>query len=336
MCASDSDEHMPEKCIGQFAYASECSSRSVSTCASSKVDGHSQGGFATIDANDLVMKEMIGSGSTYEVFMGHLCGEMVAIKRVISGPYLDTSGPAFNEYTRELSVLKELLVVEHPNLVRFLGCTIFSHGPCIVNEFCEGGDLFELLHMSDHIEISWQQRLVMCAHVAQGMSYLHGANPQIIHRDLKSSNLLLMHSIYGPKDKVMLKVSDFGLSKLVVPGAEPSKMTADAGTLLWMAPEILCSSDSYDEKVDVYSFAIILFELAFRILPFDDEESPSAITDHVINGNRPDIEDVSEHCPGVIVQLMIDCWSHDPAKRPSFTEVSYSLGARREALPFSL
>jgi len=324
--------------MGQFGNPpmSGRSNGSVSTCASSEVDGHSQAGLATIDANDLVMEEMIGRGSTYEVFMGHLCGEKVAIKRVISGPYRDASASTFHEYIRELSALKELLVVEHHNLVRFLGCTFFSHRPCIVNEFCEGGDLFELLHMSDHIEISWQQRLVMCAQVAQGMSYLHAANPRIIHRDLKSSNLLLKHSIYGPKDKVMLKVADFGLAKLVVPGGEPSKMTTNAGTLLWMAPEILCLSDSYDEKVDVYSFAIVLFELAFRILPYDDEVSLSALTNHVINGHRPDIEDMSEDCPGVMLQLMIDCWAHDPAKRPSFIDALYSLGARREAVPFSL
>jgi len=331
MLASYAD--MSGKCIGQPP-ASRCSSGS--TCASSEDAGHSQGGFATIDAADLVMEEMIGSGSTYEVFMGHLCGEIVAIKRVISGPYRDTNGPTFHEYIRELSVLKELLVVEHPNLVRCLGCTTISYAPCIVNEFCEGGDLFELLHMSDHIEISWQQRLVMCAQVAQGMSYLHGANPQIIHRDLKSSNLLLKHPVYGPKDKVMLKVADFGMAKLVFPGKESSRMTTNAGTLLWMAPEVLRLSDSYDEKVDVYSFAIILFELAFRVLPFDDEVSPHAFTNHVINGIRPDIEDMSVDCPTVMSQLMIDCWAHDPAKRPSFVEALYSLGARREAVPFSV
>jgi len=329
---------MPDVCNGRFASPprSSCSSRSVSTCASLDEDEHSKDGAATIDVHDLVLEESVGRGSTYEVYRGKFCGERVAIKLVISGPYRDTNGPTFDDYIRELSVLKELLVVEHPNLVGFIGCATLSCAPCIVNEFCEGGDLYELLHLSDHIEISWRQRLAMCTQVAQGVAYLHAGNPQIIHRDLKSSNLLLKHPIYGPNDEVMLKVADFGFAKLVIPGSEHEKMTTNAGTLLWMAPEILGLSDRYDEKVDVYSFAIILFELAFRDLPFEDELSVDRLMDHVINGNRPNIEDISEDCPTVIVQLMMDCWAHDPKKRPSFIEVLASLAASGDALPSSV
>merc|ERR1719456_1750376 len=104
------------------------------------------------------------------------------------------------------------------------------------------------------------------------MDYLHKHRPMIIHRDLKSLNLLLQETVGSPSDTPTVKVSDFGLAKMRDEDAEGSwgKMTATAGTFHWMAPEV--HTGKYDEKADVYSFAMVLFEIAGREVPFEELE----------------------------------------------------------------
>merc|ERR1719408_69161 len=84
----------------------------------------------------------------------------------------------------------------------------------IVTEFCSGGSCFELLHGAGRVDLAWRQRLHLAADVAGAMRYLHAFSPQIIHRDLKSLNILLAHPVYGEQELPVVKVSDFGLSRM--------------------------------------------------------------------------------------------------------------------------
>merc|ERR1719221_392644 len=115
------------------------------------------------------------------------------------------------------------------------------------------------------------------------MSYLHGFEPPIVHRDLKSLNLLLANPVETVHDLVRTKVGDFGLSK-VAASQGPASMTKNAGTFHWMAPEVFCS-DSYDRKVDVYSFSMILYEVICQNIPFE-QVHPKRLGLHVIKGLR--------------------------------------------------
>jgi len=109
----------------------------------------------------------------------------------------------------------------------------------IITEYCAGGCCFELLHNCDHIDLSWVQQHKMCTDVALAMDYLHKFNPQIIHRDLKSLNLLLAEPIVSSVDIPRVKVSDFGLSRMNDTADEDwGRMTKAAGTCHWMAPEV--------------------------------------------------------------------------------------------------
>merc|ERR1719379_2672018 len=152
----------------------------------------------------------------------------------------------------------------------------------IITEFCSGGCCFELLHNMEDIELSWRQKTKMCRDVAQAMQYLHSFNPQIVHRDLKSLNLLLQTPVICEEDVPVVKVSDFGLSRMKDQTDEWGKMTNAAGTCHWMAPEVFMGT-SYDEKVDIYSYAMILFEIICREIPFEEEE-PASVGRLVVNG----------------------------------------------------
>uniref|UniRef100_A0A7S1FBJ5 Protein kinase domain-containing protein n=1 Tax=Noctiluca scintillans TaxID=2966 RepID=A0A7S1FBJ5_NOCSC len=266
--------------------------------------------------SELEFLEKIGSGCTAEVFRGILRGKVVAIKQIDwkKGSMEPSKQRSFD---REVAVMKR---VNHPNLVAFLGVTSDKSHFCIVTEFCAGDCCFELLHNSDNVELCWRQQLKMCSDVAKAMVYLHNFDPQIIHRDLKSLNLLLVKTVRTSEDKPEVKVSDFGLSRMKDKAEDEwTSMTTAAGTCHWMAPEVAAGS-VYDEKVDVYSFAMILFEVICREIPYEDEE-PSNVGRLTLEGVRPDLEAVPPDCPEMLRDLMIVCWHADPKQRPPFDKI---------------
>merc|ERR1719210_2693972 len=164
----------------------------------------------------------------------------------------------------------------------------------------------------------------MIMDVAEAMDHLHANSPQIIHRDLKSLNLLLEEPIKSDLHVPTVKVSDFGLARMKDQmQTEWGKMTIAAGTCHWMAPEVFKSS-TYDAKVDVYSYAMILFEIICREIPFEDEE-PANVGRITQKGYRPDLEAVPPDCPEVLHKLMVRCWDQVTDKRPPFTEVVMKL-----------
>ena len=145
------------------------------------------------------------------------------------------------------------------------------------------------------------------------MAYLHSGNPPVLHRDLKSANLLLDESYTA-------KVCDFGLSRLK---EQERSMTGNCGTVQWMAPEVLANM-SYNEKADVYSFGIILWELLSRECPFDGM-SPIQCALAVLNRDkRPDIP---KWCPPCLHALIKSCVKKEPDQRPSFVQIILALDA---------
>lgn len=236
-------------------------------------------------------------------------------------------------FDREVAIMPKL---QHENLVRFLGVCSLQRPFRIITEFCAGGCVFELLHNCDHINLVWYQQVKMCDDVAKAMNHLHAFDPQIIHRDLKSLNMLLFRAVRSNREVPLVKVSDFGLSRMKDAGAEDAwgKLTTQAGTCHWMAPEVFEGSD-YTEKVDIYSYAMILFEIICREIPFEEEE-PAKVGFLTMDGMRPDLEAVPPDCPPILKDLMIRCWNHDPTQRPPFREILMSIQQCKSALPTTL
>ena len=125
-----------------------------------------------------------------------------------------------------------LIGLRHPNLVLFMGIYNSNDTFCVLTEFCAGGNLFSLLHEKQNIKLSWKQRYKMTIQIVKGMNYLHSFNPPIIHRDLKSLNILLSEEITGPNDFVSVKISDFGLARAQINNEE--MMTSYTGTFVFI------------------------------------------------------------------------------------------------------
>ena len=125
---------------------------------------------------------------------------------------------------------------------------------CVVLEFCEMGSLWTLLHFTK-TELPWKIRKQIAIDIAKGTNYLHSFPTPLLHRDLKSLNILLDNNLTA-------KLADFGWARI-----KETLMTGKIGTYQWMAPEVIACSP-YTEKADVYSFAIIMWELAIRKPPY--------------------------------------------------------------------
>lgn len=203
-----------------------------------------------IPLDEVTLIRLIGTGASSEVWLGSYRKTAVAVKKIRMER---VENGVFKEFGREVAALVQL---RHPNLVLFMGAYLGTP-LSVITEYCAGGDLYHLLHRDNDIFLSWDQKLKMCLDIAKGMHFLHSCTPSIIHRDLKSLNLLVESPIRRPGDPVHIKVSDFGLAKAF---REREMMTGQLGTCVsfmqhWMAPEVL-QSQSYTLKADVYSYAV--------------------------------------------------------------------------------
>jgi len=281
-----------------------------------------------LDSSELVLLDLLGSGAQAEVYRGiwwrsfgsTTSAITVAVKRLSM-----SSGPRAHDC--------ESLAhgISHPNLVK---CFEASTKPpyLIVSEFCAGGSLYDVVHDSKE-PLSWRQRLKILLDVASGMEYLHNRKPKILHRDLKSCNVLLTKPITGENQKPVAKVADFGLSR-VLKASQDLMMTRCVGTWRWMAPEVF-SSNEYNESIDVFSFGILMFEVLSREVPYVDKWPVHAPVNpriglHIMNGHRPNVKLVQHGCPGKIVELMQECWCSEPSSRPEFSKVKKEIGDQLE------
>ncbi|XP_057423662.1 serine/threonine-protein kinase STY8-like isoform X2 [Lotus japonicus] len=264
-----------------------------------------------IDRRLLKIGERIASGSYGDLYRGVYLGEEVAVK-VLRNEQLNDS--LEDEFAQEVAILRQ---VHHENVVRFIGaCTKCPH-LCIVTEYMPGGSLYDYLH-KNHNVLELSQLLKFALDVCKGMEYLHANN--IIHRDLKTANLLMdTHSV--------VKVADFGVARFLTQGGV---MTAETGTYRWMAPEYLTAigfshkvinHQPYDQKADVFSFSIVLWELVTAKVPYDTM-TPLQAALGVRQGLRPELP---KHGHPKLLDLMQRCWEGIPSDRPSFNEIRVEL-----------
>ncbi|KAL5212304.1 hypothetical protein ABZP36_023151 [Zizania latifolia] len=278
---------------------------------------------------NLLDENVIGSGGSGKVYRINVGGKgnatkVVAVKRLWRTGKSDAKMD--KEFDAEVKILGE---VRHNNIVNLLCCISNEDTKLLVYEYMENGSLDRWLHHRERLgapaPLDWPTRLAIAIDAARGLSYMHHESAQpIIHRDVKSSNILLDLSFRA-------KIADFGLARILVKSGESEAISNIGGTFGYMAPEYGCRS-KVNEKVDVYSFGVVLLELATGRVANDGGadcclaewawrryKMGAALYDVVDEG----IQDRAVFLEDAVAVFLLGviCTGDDPASRPSMKEV---------------
>jgi hypothetical protein len=266
-----------------------------------------------IPFEEIELGHKLGEGQFGEIYYGHWNGKEVAMKQSKSHFIYTT----ISAYKKEASLMASL---NSSYIVTLIGVCHSPKSYSLVLEYISE-DLTKVLLGSEMLP--WSERRNIASDVAKGLAVLHNRKPMIIiHRDIKSHNILLT------KDK-HAKLADFGLAIEVPVESSSSKyhMYSDSkivGALGWMAPE--CFNGQYSTKSDIYAFGMVLWEIVSRKRPYDDIENTEELFEAVRHGKREEIPDQMSQLesgnptaktPQSIKDFIRCCWFHDPAKRPS-------------------
>eukprot|EP00172_Hildenbrandia_rubra_P001868 Plantae.Rhodophyta-Hildenbrandia_rubra.ctg2483.p1 GENE.Plantae.Rhodophyta-Hildenbrandia_rubra.ctg2483~~Plantae.Rhodophyta-Hildenbrandia_rubra.ctg2483.p1 ORF type:complete len:405 (-),score=51.22 Plantae.Rhodophyta-Hildenbrandia_rubra.ctg2483:464-1678(-) len=268
-----------------------------------------------IEYSRIQLGKTIGHSSFGTVQEGTLNGTRVAVKTIKLNPKVRTDEELV-AFAKEAELNSKL---RHPNIVLFMGICVEPKHVCIVTELMVRGNVLDLLVGPVNgrtVKLEWTTRLQWALDTAMGMCYLHSLSPPMIHRDLKTTNLLV--------DRGMnVKICDFGMSRFKV----DDKIMTAVGTVQFAAPEVL-KNERYTEKADLFSFGTVLWELHTRSRIFKGLPQIEVYRS-VVEAKMPD---VPRDCPQRYQKLIKDCWQLDANKRPSFREAIDKLTIIEESM----
>lgn len=289
--------------------------------------------------DELRIVKVIGEGSFGRVYLAAWHETNVAVKVLLDNSItesqaatLSLSSPILQKLEAEGSLLASL---RHPNIVNFMGVCTFP--PAIVTEYCPRGSLTDVLRLAKNNTefaqyLTWPRRIAMLTDAASGMLFLHKHRPPIVHRDLKSPNLLVT-------DHFKVQISDFNLSKIIdeataTSAAQQTSNNSGANNPRWMAVECL-SGGKATEASDVFSFGVIMWEMMTFSIPWTGYTNPWIIVRTICDGGRLEIPSKDNVAGGAdsknyrgydsYVALMEKCWAQQAADRPDFSAVVAAL-----------
>ncbi|KAG0241636.1 hypothetical protein BGW41_005652 [Actinomortierella wolfii] len=250
------------------------------------------------------MGEFIGAGGYGNVYQAHWEGRRVAIKRFPMGRDEVQQAAAIQH---EIEIL-QLLNDRH--IIQFYGTTYHDNSLVLIMDYAEGGNLQRAIEK--HQLVDWSTKIRIAREIARGLTYIHHKN--VIHRDLKSMNVLLTRHME-------VKLCDFGLATVKVRSASRSSGSGTLkGTFRWMAPELLTSKPKYSTKSDIYALGMVMWEMAANCTtPFRTQTDNLAIAVAVKSGER---EELPPDVPDEYRKWVELCWEHEPQKRPEAHEIA--------------
>jgi len=266
--------------------------------------------FQMIPPSNLKIIKRIGFGSVGDVYLSTWNETVeVAVKMIKIPPeFLDLD--SLSGFSDEIKTLGEL---RHPNVVQMLGASVTEDNIYLVMEYVPQGSVCDQLKRNPNLQV--KEILQIAIDTASGLNYLHKRNPVMIHRDLKPHNLLITNA-------GVTKITDFGSAALFEPG---KTLSFSVGTPQYMAPEVI-KRERYTEKVDVYSYGVVLWELIMGEPPYghlDPYDVLKGILTGELNGYlckslpHPDFPRLSN--------LVESCLEFVPNKRPSFDSIVIQL-----------
>jgi serine/threonine protein kinase len=279
----------------------------------------------SLSPGELDIIRPLGQGTYGTVFETRWLGKSYAMKTFAASET--------KSYEREMEILQKL---SHPNIVQILH-SVEPHGFLMelmstdlrtyMGQILGSEDQTQMSRMSsdkDQGPFKLAVALDIMSQVAEGMDYLH--KRRIVHRDLKSKNILVTEHSRSPEWYVNVKLADFGVSEFT----GTPEQTINVGTIPYMAPEVFGLDDSelgfptvkYPFKADVYSFAITSSEILTGQIPFRDNKTFRDIQRQIMKGLRPTLP---TSLPPKLVSLIKKCWSGDPRQRPGFSDICMEL-----------
>jgi Ran GTPase-activating protein (RanGAP) involved in mRNA processing and transport/predicted Ser/Thr protein kinase len=264
-----------------------------------------------LDYNQLALDKELGRGGFGVVYHGTYRFNEVAIKQLhLTNP----SKESLEEFQQEMAVMMRLRC---PQIVQLYG-VYFKPSYGIVMEYMPMGSLYNVLHSDQPLD--WNIRYSIATDIACGLAFLHAES--IFHQDLKSLNVLL-------GEHFRAKLTDFGLAKIKNKSQSTSSSAQQVGTLRWMAPEVM-EEEPYTAKADMYSYAVTLWELSTRELPYVGK-ADGVVVRQVCAGKREEQQPIPEGCPPKIAHLIRFGWLMKAVERPS-AEDAVTLLKATEAL----
>ncbi|XP_051959586.1 LIM domain kinase 1 [Xyrauchen texanus] len=267
--------------------------------------------------SDLIYGEVLGKGCFGQAIkVTHLeTGEVMVIKELLQ----------FDEDTQKtfLKEVKVMRCLEHPNVLRFIGILYKDKRLNLISEYVQGGTLTDTIQKMDR-DHPWNRRVSYAKDIAAGMAYLHSMN--VIHRDLNSHNCFV-------RENQTVVIADFGLAQLVKEDkrgpSSPGQMSklnnlgrkkryAVVGNPYWMAPEMI-HGKVYDERVDVFSFGIVLCEIIGRV--YADPDYLPRTQEFGLNVNEFLERCWSKECPSAFFPIAVLCCALEAEKRPTFAKL---------------